>query len=216
MSTLASKSSGIQTTQNAHPGIDLARAISRLEGLKERAGDQDMFTRGELVSKLKFAPTSGGANVVISALQRFGFLRKLENNDFTYTDFGTKFLATRPEDKGYDELLRDALRTPELYNWLDSKYGEQLPEEITDILIGKYHDRNVRKDNVKAIINNYLKSVAFAKGAFRPTPRRHELDEYALVSLGDGTKLPIYKRYLLEAIEKTHNDELAKINNSLN
>lgn len=192
--------------------MDLARVLRRFVDLRAKV-TQVKFNRKELVNELGFGPNSGAANSVISALMHFGLLQRIET-DYIYTDLGNRFALISPGTREYSTLLTEALRSPELYNWLDGKYGESLPEEINEILIGKYHDRGIKKENIKNIINNYLKSVSFTKNTPRHKDKGRELDEYISVSFM-GNVVPIYKEYLREAIRKTREDELVKINESL-
>lgn len=206
--------SGIEAAplQNAHPNIDLARATQRLLDLK-KATNSTRFSRDELVRSLGFSPTSGAATPVISALIHFGFLQRADT-DYIYTELANSLSLASVDSREYRELIKQALSRPEMYMWLNDKYDDRLPDEINDILIGKYHDRHVTNKNVKEVVNNYLKSVAFANKTYTPKDRGAELDEYIPVSFR-GNTVPIYKKYLLEAIEKTHEHELAKITESL-
>lgn len=206
--------SGIEVAplQNAHPNIDLARATQRLLDLK-KATNSTRFSRNELVSSLGFSPTSGAATPVISALIHFGFLQRADT-DYIYSELANSLSQASADTREYRELIKQALSTPEMYKWLSDEYGDQLPAEIDAILIGKYHDRHVTNKNVKEVVNNYLKSVAFANKTHTLKNKGTELDEYIPVSFRDNT-VPIYKKYLLEAIEKTHEYELAKISESL-
>lgn len=195
--------------QNAHPNIDLARATRRLIELKN-ATDKVRFDRINLVQALGFKPESGAANPVVSALIHFGFLRR-EETDYIYTDLGNQLSSATVGSKEYHKLIEQALFNPELYKWLGEKYKNSLPDEIDDILIGKYYNRNITSKNVKGIVNNYLKSVTFATNETNGEART---DEYVPVSFR-GNTIPIYKKYLLEAVQRTREDELAKINESL-
>jgi hypothetical protein len=206
--------SGIEAAplQNAHPNIDLARATQRLLDLK-KATNNTRFSRDELVSSLGFSPTSGAATPVISALIHFGFLQRA-NTDYIYTELANSLSLASADSSEYRVLIKQALSAPEMYEWLNNKYGDQLPDEINDILIGKYHDRHVTNKNVKEVVNNYLKSVAFANKTHTPKEGELELGEYISVSFR-GNTVSIYKKYLLEAIERTQEYELAKISESL-
>ena len=202
---------GIYPLPNAYPGMDLARAVLRFLGLKKRAGAAINFDRKELVEVLGFGPNSGGANMVISALIHFGLLRRVETN-YHYTDLGNRLLAAESGSEEYTKALLEALRSPELYRWLNGKY-DRLPDEIEDILIGRYHNRGVKSSNVKGIIANYLKSVTFANT--QPGQSDDSVDDdYVSINVREN-KILVYKKYLLEAINKTRDDELAKVYESL-
>jgi hypothetical protein len=212
MTKLIDSNIGAVPLPNAHPSIDLARATRRLLDLKKTTS-KTRFNRAELIRDLGFGPKSGAANPVISALIHFGFLQR-EETDYVYTELADKLSAVNADSKEYHDLLGQALSSPELYKWLSSKYGEQLPDEIDDILIGKYHDRNITNGNVKGIVNNYLKSITFTKNIIKHIDDKSEPDEYVSVSFR-GNTVPVYRKYLLEAIQRTRDDELTKINESL-
>lgn len=212
MTKLIDSNIGPASLANAHPSIDLARAVRRLLDLK-KSTNKTHFTKAELKHALGFAEKSGAASPVISALIHFGFLKKDETG-YVYTELANTLSAVSTESKEYRELLLLALSSPELYGWLNDRYGEDLPDEIDTILIGKYHHRNVTEKNAKSIIANYLKSIDFVKSAGKISSSETGADEYIQVNFINNT-VPIYKKYLLEAIEKTRKDEQAKINESL-
>lgn len=201
--------------QSAHPRIDLARAMQRLTLLSEwPARNKISFSRDELANRLGYKPTSGSAGATITALERFGLLQKLET-EYACTDLANKILAAELRSSDYHDLIAAAFHTPEMYRWLDSKYGADLPEEIHAVLVGRYHNHNVNDDNVKSIVDNYLKSITFVK-TLPSSGQSNPSDTTGYVEINfKGHTISVSKKYLLEAIQKTRDDDMAKINESL-
>jgi hypothetical protein len=211
----------LRPLQNAHPGLDLARVLARFEGLEKVAKGEKKFARRELMIKLGFqAKVSGAAHTIISAMVHFDLLRKVGSH-YVYSDAANKLLATPRNSKEYASLLREIVLSPELYKWLDTEYGPNIPKEAIDVIVRRYKTRNINNKNVKQIIGNYEKSIDFVKTISEQADTDQgkqfpasEDSEYIEVSFR-GSTISIYKKYLLEAYQKTRDDELAKLNESL-
>lgn len=198
------------TLQNAHPGIDLGRALERLAKLRENDKGKLSFTRPELKRALGFNSDSGFATRVISALLHFGLLERMDAI-YMYTELGNNLLKAEPSSNDYIQLIQESFTNPEMYRWLYDTYGSQLPAALEDVLIDKFGNRNVNGDNVKEIITNYRKSLALvAKKATRQPTVQADADEDVEVNFR-GTTVLISKKYLSEAIRKTNEDKLASL-----
>jgi len=198
------------TMQNAHPGIDLGRAADRFFKLKANGGNKTSFTRRELKDALGFISDSGFATKVISALLHFGLLERV-GTSYVYTDLGSNLLAVDPASQERARLLLESLTKPEMYRWLYNSYQGNIPNQAEATLVDMYSNRHVNKDNVKEIISNYRKSVAFfVNNSMHPSNEETVLGEDVEVSFL-GTTMLITKRYLLEAIKKTNDDKLASL-----
>jgi archaellum component FlaF (FlaF/FlaG flagellin family) len=209
----------LKPLQNAHPGLDLDRTYGRLKDLNSKANGMSSFSRNELIDKLGFSVASGAANTVISALVHFGLLKKTES-DYVYSELAIGLLNVSVETDTYYALLKDAALTPEMYKWLYDEYADKLPDDIADRLSRKYKHRNVDVRNVQKIINNYKKTLNFAKLDVTSNKKEAsnsadtERDSYVDVNFL-GRMVSIKKRYLVDAIRLTRADEMQEINETL-
>ena len=196
--------------QNAHPGIDLGRALERLAKLRENGDGKLSFTRPELKRALGFQSDSGFATRVISALLHFGILERMDAV-YLYTELGGNLASADPGSNRYTQLLQESFTNPEMYRWLYDTYGSELPKGLESILIDKFGNRNVNGDNVREIVSNYMRSLALVtKKAPHRNTTQLDIDEDVEVSFR-GTTVLISKKYLSEAIRKTNEDKLASL-----
>lgn len=207
----------LRPLQNAHPGLDLARVYVRFQSLNEASNGAKKFSRRELMKDLGFgAETSGAANTLISALVHFGLLNK-SGTDYIYSPIASRLLATTPDSEQFFALLREVALTPELYKWIYDEYGNDIPENISEKLIRKYRHRNINTPKAaERVVSNYRKTLEFASMDTQDKEVKFSSpsEEYIEVAFR-GQTVAVYKRYLIEAIQKTHDAEIEKINATL-
>lgn len=207
----------LRSLQNAHPGLDLARVYARFQSLSEASNGVKKFNRRELMRKLGFeAETSGAANTLISAFVHFGLLNK-SGTDYIYSPIAIKLLAATSDSEQLLALFREIALSPELYKWLYDEYGNDVPENISEKLIRKYRHRNINTPKAaERVISNYRKTLEFARiGTQRQEVKPNSPSEEYIEVAFRGQTVAIYKRYLIEAIQRTHDAEIKKINATL-
>ena len=173
-------------------------------------------SRGDLLTTMGRSPKSGTSHSIAASLVHFGFLERTESDEYRLTPDGRDLLSLDQDSDRWQQAARTLAVKPELYQYLRRRYPSELPGSISSELIDQYGDRNINRANVENVLKDYRQSLGFAgypvqTGEMERLKQSVELQEVQF----NGQTMLISKKFLLEAYEKTLEENLRQVKETL-
>jgi hypothetical protein len=209
----------IQRLKNAHPAINLESAYGYAQMVSKRFQSNVAFDRKSLLRAMGFERVTGTSQNAAGSLVHFGLLERVDGGYIISTSTRELF-SLRRDSEGWASKLKLLALNPELYSYLYGVYKSELPQDIGKQLIERYGDRNVNESNVHTVVANYLKSLAFAGYPVEASTHKvrvlssKEATDRKEIEM-DGQTVMVSKKYLLEAYQKTLQEDLQRVQEKL-